>query len=90
MRLPAPAAAAPQAPATGVVLAYKSEDCSGAAVRLTGSAARLDPGIRSFLVESGAPASAWAQPDYAGSHTEPVGPSMCISPGFEIRSVRLK
>jgi hypothetical protein len=88
--VPAPTAAAPQATATGVVLAYKSEDCSGDALRLTGSSARLDPGIRSFLVESGAPASAWAQADYAGSHTEPIGPSMCVSPGFEIRSVQLK
>jgi hypothetical protein len=73
-----------------VVLVYKSEDCSGAAVRLTGSTARLDPGLRSFSVESGAPASVWAQADYAGSHTEPAGPSICLSPGFEIRSVRLK
>lgn len=85
----APAAAAPPAPA-GVVLVYKSEDCSGEALRLSASTARLDPGLRSFAVESGAPASAWAQADYAGSHTEPVGPSVCLSPGFEIRSVRLK
>jgi len=86
----APAAAPVPAPASGVVLVFKSEDCSGDAVRLTGSTARLEPGVRSFQVESGAPASAWAQADYAGPHTEPVGPSMCISPGFEIGSVRLK
>lgn len=89
---PAPAAAPPPAPASasGVVLVFKSEDCSGDAVRLTGSTARLEPGIRSFQVESGAPASAWAQADYVGLHSEPVGPSICISPGFEIASVRLK
>ncbi len=89
---PAPAAAPPPAPApaSGVVLVFKSEDCSGDTVRLTGSAARLEPGLRSFRVESGAPASAWAQADYAGLHTEPVGPSMCISPGFEIASIRQK
>jgi hypothetical protein len=73
-----------------VVLAYKSEDCSGTATRVTGSTARLESGLRSFLVESGSPASAWEQPDYAGGHTEPVGPSICIAPGFDIRSIRLK
>jgi hypothetical protein len=88
----APAAAAPTpAPAAaGVVLAYKSEDCSGTAVRVTGSAARLDAGVRSFLVESGPAASAWEQADYAGRHTEPVGPTVCVAPGFDIRSIKLK
>jgi hypothetical protein len=88
--VPTPAAAAPPPSSTGVVLIYKSEDCSGGAVRLSASAARLDPGIRSLSVESGAPVSAWAQPDYAGPHTEPVGPSICVSPGFEIRSIKLQ
>jgi hypothetical protein len=88
--VPAPAAAAPPPASTGVVLVYKSEDCSGDAVRLSANTARLDPGMRSFSVESGALASAWAQADYAGTRTEPVGPSICISPGFEIRSIRLE
>jgi hypothetical protein len=73
-----------------VVLAYKSEDCSGTAARVTGSTARLDSGLRSFLVESGPPASAWEQPDYAGRHTEPVGPSICVAPGFDVRSIKLQ
>lgn len=88
--VPAPAAAAPQPSATGVVRTYKSDDCSGDPVRLTGSTASLDSGVRSFAVESGASASAWAQANYAGNHTEPVGPTMCVSPGFEIRSIRLQ
>jgi hypothetical protein len=73
-----------------VVRAYKSDDCSGDAVRVTGSTANLGSGVRSFAVESGASASAWAQADYAGRHTEPVGPTICVSPGFEIRSIRLQ
>jgi hypothetical protein len=76
--------------APGVVLAYKSEDCSGTATRVTGSTAGLDSGLRSFLVESGPPASAWEQPDYAGRHTEPVGPSICVAPGFDVRSIKLQ
>lgn len=87
--VPPSAAAAPPSSSTAVVRAYKSEDCSGDAVRLTASNASLDSGVRSFAVESGAPASAWAQTDYAGSRTEPVGPTICVSPGFEIRSIKL-
>jgi hypothetical protein len=87
--VPAPAAAAPAPASTGAVLVYKSEDCSGDAVRLRASTARLDPGMHSFSVESGAPASAWAQTDYAGTRTEPVGPSICVAPGFEILSIKL-
>jgi hypothetical protein len=91
---PAPVAAptaapAPSAASSNVVLAYKSEDCSGDSLRVTGSTARLDPGLRSFQVDSGNPANAWEKPDYAGLHTEFVGPSMCVSPGFEIRSIKL-
>jgi hypothetical protein len=89
---PAPATAPPAAPAaaSGGVLLYKSEDCSGDAVRADKSMARLEGGaFRSFAVESGAPASVFAQADYAGSHTEPVGASICLSPGFDIASVRV-
>lgn len=88
--VPAPAAAPAPAPIAGAVLVFKSDDCSGDAVRLTASTARLEPGVRSFQVESGAPASVWAHADYAGTRTELVGPSMCVSPGFEIGSVKLQ
>jgi hypothetical protein len=81
-----PAAAAP----TGVVLAYKSGDCSGSPLRVTSSAAQLEKGIGSFQVESGAPASAWESAGYTGRHTEFVGPSICVAPGFEIQSIKLK
>ena len=92
---PAPVAAPTEAPApsaapANVVLAYKSEDCSGDPLRVTGSTAKLQPGIGSFQVDSGNAASAWEKPDYAGLHTEFVGPSICVSPGFEIQSIKLK
>jgi hypothetical protein len=88
---PSPAAApsASEAPAS-VILAYKSDDCSGEALRVTGSTARLEGSIASFQVDAGAPASAWEKPDYAGRHTELVGPSICVSPGFDIQSIKLK
>jgi hypothetical protein len=85
-----PAAAPPASAApANVVFAYKSEDCSGDPQSVTGSTARLQ-GIRSFHVDSGNPASAWEKPDYAGLHTEFVGPSICVSPGFEIQSIKRK
>jgi len=92
---PSPAAAPTPAPSTSeaagsLVLAYKSEDCSGEALRVTGSTARLEGRIASFQVDAGAPASAWEKPDYAGRHTELVGPSICVSPGFDIQSIKLK
>jgi hypothetical protein len=84
-------AAAPSATGgSGVVLAYKSEDCSDSPIRVAGSTARLEQGVRSFQVESGAPASAWEKPDYAGRHTEFVAGSICVSPGFDIQSIKLQ
>jgi hypothetical protein len=87
---PPTAAPPPAAAPTGVVLAYKSGDCSGDPLRITSSAAQLEKGIGSFQVESGAPASAWESASYTGRHTEFVGPSICVSPGFEIQSIKLK
>jgi len=92
---PAPTAApaaAPSAPvgSMNVVLAYKSRDCSGDPLRVTGSTAQLEKGIGSFQVDSGSPASAWENPTYTGRHTEFVGPTICVSPGFEIQSIKLK
>jgi len=88
---PAPAAPpTPRAPA-GVVQAYQSADCSGDPIRVTGSTARLaQSGVLSFRVESGASASAWEKPDYAGRGTAPVAPSICVSPGFEIQSIQFQ
>jgi hypothetical protein len=87
---PAPAAAPSASGGSGVVLAYKSEDCSDSPIRVAGSTARLEQGVRSFQVESGAPASAWEKPDYAGRHTEFVAGSICVSPGFDIQSIKLQ
>ena len=84
--------APPAASASGrLVLAYKSADCSGDPIRLSNSTARIEqPGVGSFQVESGASATVWEKPDYAGRGTAPVGPSICVSPGFEIQSIRFE
>jgi hypothetical protein len=81
---------APSAASANLVFAYTSEDCSGDPLRVTDATAKLQQGIRSFQVDSGSPASAWEKPEYAGLHTEFVGPGICISPGFEIQSIKLK
>ena len=86
---PAPAPATPTpAAASGTVLLYASDDCSGDATQLTASNAKVIPGRRSFMVEAGSPASVWQQADYAGARTQPVGAGICISPGWDIGSVR--
>ncbi len=85
-------AAAPTPPAGGsVVLTYRSADCTGDPIRVTASTARVgQSGVLSFQMESGASASVWEKADYAGRGTAPVGPSLCVSPGFEIQSIRLQ
>jgi hypothetical protein len=45
-------------------------------------------GMRSFSVESGAPASAFEKANFAGQRAGPVAPSVCVSPGWEIAGVR--
>jgi hypothetical protein len=85
-----PAAAPAAAPASGGVMVYRSADCSGDALRLDKSTAQLEQGaFYSFAVESGAPASAFAQANYSGMRTQPIGPSICVSPGFSISAIRL-
>lgn len=88
---PTPAAAPTSAAAGGVLLAYQSPDCSGDSIRVTASTARVtQSGVLSFQVESGTSASVWEKADYAGRGTAPVGPSLCVSPGFEIQSIQLQ
>ncbi len=95
---PAPAAsAAPaQAPAgTGTsVLLFASDDCSGDAKKVSASSPNLADqsisGARSFMVESGSPASVWQKPGYSGAQVEPVGAGLCVSPGWEIAGVRVQ
>jgi hypothetical protein len=89
-----PAAAPAPAPATAParVLLFKSDNCSGDAAALTQSTRRLSgamAGMRSFSVESGGPAAAFEKADFGGQRTEPVGPSICVSPGWEIAGVRI-
>jgi hypothetical protein len=94
---PAAAGATPPAAspgdATGSVLLYSSEDCSGDASKVSTSvpdlAERNIRAIRSFAVESGMLAAVWQKAGYAGGRTEPVGPSICVSPGWEVGAVRL-
>ena len=81
---PAPSAA------TGTVLLFASDDCSGDGTKVSGSAARVVAGMRSVLIESGGPASVWQKADYSGAQLQPVGPGTCISPGWEIGSVKFQ
>jgi hypothetical protein len=81
-----PAAAAP----AGSAMLFASDDCSGTGSKATASTAKLAGGIRSFMVDAGAPASVWQNADYNGSRTQPVGPGICISPGWEIGSLRFE
>jgi hypothetical protein len=89
---PAAAAAAaaptPPAAASGTVLLFASEDCSGEAIKVTAAAGSVNAGMRSFMLESGAPASVWQKANYDGMRTQPVGAGICISPGWDIGSVR--
>jgi hypothetical protein len=75
------------------VLLFASADCSGNPTRINASTPKLaDQSIaaHSFAVESGLPASAWQKAEYSGANTELVRPSICVSPGWEIASVRLQ
>ena len=83
---PTPAAAA----ASGTVLLFASDDCSGDATKVTASSSRIAGSMRSFKVESGAPASVWQKAEHAGVRTQPVGTGICISPGWEIGSLRFE
>ena len=87
---PAPTAAPAAAAPSGTVLLFASDDCSGDETTVTASASRVAAGLRSFRVEAGSPASVWQQGNYAGVRTQPVGAGICISPGWEIGSVRFE
>jgi len=89
----APSQAAAAAPAAaGSIALYASEDCSGDGKRVAVSTASLaDAGVagaRSMMVEAGGPAGAWEKAQYGGRKLEMVGRGVCVSPGFEIGSVR--
>jgi hypothetical protein len=59
-------------------------------MRLSKSTAQLEQGaFYSFAVDSGAPASAFAQANYGGMRTQPVAASICVSPGFPISAIRV-
>ena len=89
-----PAAVAPPTAAAAAVLLYKSEDCSGGPATLAKSTGNLAEqsitGIYSFSVQAGGPASVWEKVGYSGQHTEFVGPTLCVSPGWEIKGLQLK
>jgi hypothetical protein len=81
-------AAAPSAQGGSVAL-FASDDCSGDAMRISGTSATVAAGMRSYMVESGGTASAWQKANYAGAQVQPVGAGSCISPGWDIGSVKL-
>ena len=84
---PAPTAAPAAAAASGTVLLFASEDCSGDATKVTASTANVTAGMRSFAIDAGS-GSVWQKADYGGARTQPVPAGVCISPGWEIGSVR--
>jgi len=91
----APAAAAPAPPTVATtVLLYTSEDCTGDAKSVSASTPKLADqgiaGIRSFSVASGLPAAAFETAGYAGASTQPVGATLCVSPGWEVAGIRLQ
>lgn len=92
------AAAAEPAPAQkpgagGEVLLFTSEDCSGNPAAVTASSNDLSPlaadGLYSFQVLSGGAASVWSGTGFSGARTEPVAPSLCVSPGWRIKSLKI-
>jgi len=101
-RCEVPAASTPPAAAAqpdtaagkgGALALYSSADCSGDGKRVQASSANLASagisGARSYMVESGA-AAGWEKADFAGRNIEMVGAGVCVSPGFEIGSVRFR
>jgi hypothetical protein len=87
---PAPAAAtpAPSASASASASLFKSENCSGEAIKADKSNAQLAAGIYSYQVESGM-LSAYEKANFGGVSTRPVVGSMCVSPGWAIGSVKV-
>jgi hypothetical protein len=79
--------------AGGEVALFTTEDCSGNAVAITASSSDLSShaadGLRSFQVVSGSPASAWSGTGFSGARTQPVAASLCISPGWPIKSLKI-
>lgn len=91
-------AAAEPAPAqaggtSGEVMLFTTADCSGNLVTVTASSNDLSSlaadGLYSFQVLSGGPAGVWSDIGFSGTRTFPVAPSLCISPGWQIKSLRI-
>lgn len=85
----APAAAAPAASGNAAVSLFRTDDCSGEATTVTASTARLPEGYLSFQGDAGGSIQAWEKPDFAGAVTQPVGPGICLSPGWNISGVKI-
>lgn len=84
-----PAAAPPAAGSSTAVALFKTDDCSGEATTVTASSGRLAEGYLSFQGESGESVQVWEKPDFAGAATQPVGPGICVSPGWSISGIRI-
>jgi len=91
-------AAAEPAPAkeggsSGEVTLFTTADCSGNPVTVTVSSNDLSSlaadGLYSFQVQTGGPASVWSDIGFAGTRTYPVAPTICISPGWQIKSLKI-
>lgn len=86
-----PAAAAPPAATSSstAVALFKTDDCSGEAATVTASSGRLAEGYLSFQGDSGESVQVWEKPDFAGAATQPVGPGICVSPGWSISGIKI-
>jgi hypothetical protein len=86
-------AAAQKAGASGEVELFTTDDCSGNAASVAASSNDLSllaaDGLYSFQVLSGGPASVWSGTSFSGTRTEPVAPSLCVSPGWRIKSLKI-
>jgi hypothetical protein len=82
-----------KASAAGEVLLFTTADCSGTATAATASSNDVSSlaanGLYSFQAVSGGPASVWSDVRYSGARTDPVAPSLCISPGWQIKSLKI-
>ncbi len=86
---PAPAAAPPAPTGTGAVSLFKTDNCSGESAPVAASTPNLPDGYLSFQGESGASIQIWQKPGFAGESTQPVGPGICVSPGWPIASMKI-
>lgn len=86
---PAPAAVPPAESGAGAVSMYQTDNCSGEGTKVASSTSNLPDGYLSFQGESGSSIQIWRKPGFSGETTQPVGPGICVSPGWPIASMKI-